>query len=101
MARLDVYPLPGGAGGGYVVDVQSDLLSDLATRVVVPLLPETAVRSAARRLNPIFEIDGQNHVLIVQSIAAVPRRELRGAVTSLKDQRDTILAAIDFLLTGF
>jgi toxin CcdB len=100
MARLDVYPAPGQASVGFVVDVQSDLLSDLANRVVVPLLPESAVR-AATRLNPIFEIDGQRHVLVVQSIATVPRRELRGAVASLKDQHDTILAAIDFLLTGF
>jgi toxin CcdB len=101
MARLDVYPAPGRAASGYVVDVQSDLLSDLTNRVVVPLLPETAVRAAAGRLNPIFEIGGVRHVLIVQSIATVPRRELRGAVASFKDQHDTILAAIDFLLTGF
>jgi toxin CcdB len=101
MARLDVYPIPGRAVVGFVVDVQSDLLTHLATRVVVPLLPENAVRAAATRLNPVFEIGGQNHVLIVQSIATVPRRELRGVVTSLKDQRDTILAAIDFLLMGF
>ena len=100
MARLDVYPSPGRLAAGYVVDVQSDLLSDLTNRVVVPLLPEAAVRAAAR-LNPIFEIDGQRHVLIVQSIATVPRRELRGAVASLKHEHDTILAAIDFLLTGF
>jgi toxin CcdB len=100
MARLDVHPLPGGVAAGYVVDVQSDLLADLATRVVVPLLPETNIRPAAR-LNPIFEIDGQRHVLVVQSIATVPRRELRVAVASLKDEHDTILAAIDFLLTGF
>jgi hypothetical protein len=39
--------------------------------------------------------------LIVQSIATVPRLELRGAVASLKGQHDRILAAIDFLLTGF
>src|ERR1700683_4126284 len=99
MARLDVYPTPGRRSAGYVVDVQSDLLSDLASRVVVPLLPETETR-AASRLNPTFDIDGQRHVLIVQSIASVPRRELRGAVASLKDNHDTILAAIDFLLTG-
>lgn len=101
MARLDVYPTPGRTAPGYVVDVQSDLLSDLASRVVVPLLPETSIGVAAARLNPIFEIDGKRHVLIVQSIATVPRRELRGPVASLKDERDTILAAIDFLLTGF
>jgi toxin CcdB len=101
MARLDVYPAPGRVAPGFVVDVQSDLLSDLATRVVVPLLPETEIRAAVTRLNPRFEIDGQRHVLIVQSIATVPRRELRGAVASLKDQHDSVLAAIDFLLTGF
>ena len=101
MARLDVNPIPGGARVGYVVDVQSDLLSDLTNRVVVPLPPPTVIRAAATRLNPIFEIDGQRHVLIAQSIATVPRRALRGAVASLKDQHDTILAAIDFPLTGF
>jgi toxin CcdB len=101
MARLDVHRAPGSAAAGYVVDVQSDLLANLNTRVVVPLLPETAVRAAATRLNPIFEIDGQRHVLIVQSMATVPRRELSGPVTSLKQQHDTILAAIDFLLLGF
>ena len=82
------------------MDVQCDLLSAMASRVVVPLLPETAIR-AASRLNPVCEIDGRRHILLVQSIATVPRRELRGAVASLKDQHDAILAAIDFLLTGF
>jgi toxin CcdB len=101
MARHDVYPMPGRPDAGYVVDVQSDLLSSLTTRVVVPLLPETQFPAAATRLNPVFEIAGQRHVLIVQSIATVPRRELRDAVASLKDRHDTILAAIDFLLTGF
>ena len=38
MAHLDVYPLPGGARRGYMVDVQANLLSGLATRVVVPLM---------------------------------------------------------------
>ena len=36
MARFDVYRL---ADGGLVVDLQADLLSDLKTRVVAPLLP--------------------------------------------------------------
>jgi toxin CcdB len=57
MARLDVYPMPGRRSAGFVVDVQSDLLADLASRVVVPLLPETETRPASR-LNPIFDISG-------------------------------------------
>ena len=63
--------------------------------------PETAVRTAATKLTPIFEIDGQRHVLVVQPVATVPRREPRGSVTSLKREHDTIFAAMDFLLTGF
>ncbi|MFH1804972.1 MAG: CcdB family protein [Pseudomonadota bacterium] len=34
MAQFDIFHL----GDGYVVDVQSELLSDLRSRVVVPLL---------------------------------------------------------------
>jgi toxin CcdB len=54
MAHLDVYPMPGRARRGYVVDVQANLLAGLATRVVVPLMREGAVRSAAAGLNPVF-----------------------------------------------
>lgn len=37
MARFDIYPNPVGAG--YLLDIQTDLLSGLNTRVVVPLMP--------------------------------------------------------------
>lgn len=39
-------------------------------------------------------------MLLTQGIAAVPARELREAVGSLLDQRETILRALDLLLTG-
>lgn len=35
MARYDVYANP---GGGYVLDVQADLLDELKTRIVIPLI---------------------------------------------------------------
>jgi len=37
MARYDLYPNP--FGRGYLLDVQSDLLDELATRVVIPVMP--------------------------------------------------------------
>jgi len=37
MSRFDIFENEQGAG--YLLDVQSDLLSGLNTRVVVPLLP--------------------------------------------------------------
>ena len=48
-----------GKGLGYVVDVQADLLSRLATRTVVPLLPEEMAPPAIGELNPIFEVQRQ------------------------------------------
>ncbi len=100
MARLDVYRSPGKSSRFYVLDVQADLLADLATRVVVPLIPEGDVRKPAADLNPVFDIEGKRHVMLTQAIATVPRRELRQAVMSLDAQHQAVLRAIDVLLTG-
>jgi toxin CcdB len=58
------------------------------------------VQSVIRDLNPVFEIDGQRHVMLTQAIATVPRRELRFAVSSLVQHHDAVLRALDILLTG-
>ncbi len=100
MARLDVFPMPGTAVAGYVLDVQADLLSELATRVVVPLLPEMDVPKPIRDLNPVFEIDGATFVLVAQAIATVPARELKRCVASLAAERDRVTRALDTLFIG-
>jgi toxin CcdB len=45
MAKYDVFPNP--SGDGYLLDVQTDLLSDLNTRVVVPLLQTSSAPKPA------------------------------------------------------
>jgi toxin CcdB len=48
MPRYDVYSNP---GGGYVLDVQADLLDDLKTRIVIPLIgpnPSQTTQSGLR-----------------------------------------------------
>jgi toxin CcdB len=100
MARLDVYPLPNGAEG-YVVDVQADLLSYLATRTVIPLLPLAKAKLAMSDLNPIFQINGNSFVLVTQEIAALPKHRFRHAVASLNAAHDKIIRALDILLSGF
>lgn len=101
MARLDVHPMPGAGQGGYVLDVQADLLSHLATRTVVPLLREDRAPKPISELNPIFEIQGERHVMLTQAIASIPGRELRRVVASLAEERDRVVRALDILLTGF
>lgn len=101
MGRYDVYATPGQGGVGYVLDVQADLLQDLGTRVVVPLLPSDLAPKPARGLNPAFDIDGHPHLMLTQFIAAVPANELRAPVLSLDTHSDDIMRALDMLLIGF
>jgi toxin CcdB len=84
----------------FLIDVQADLLSDLETRVVVPLVREGAFGRRASRLHPLFTIEGEQVVMATHLLAAVRRGTLGSALASLLDQRDVIIAAIDVLWTG-
>lgn len=92
-----------GADGGqipYLVDVQNDLLSDLDTRIVVPLVLAKSFGRPVDRLHPTFTIRDQRVVMATHLLAAVRRRTLGASVASLVDHRDTIIAAIDVLWSG-
>lgn len=78
MARFDVYQ--NTSDSGYLLDVQSDLLSDLNTRVVAPLLPKTEAPKPAQRLNPEFDIERTRVVMATQYMAAIPESELKTAL---------------------
>ena len=99
MARFDVFKNADEAS--YLLDVQSDLLSGLNTRVVVPLIPKSSAPSPAQRLNPVFNIEGQQLVMATQYMAAVPERELHSRACSLAEEQDAISAALDMLFLGF
>ena len=100
MSRLDVHPMPAN-GPGYVLDVQADLLAHLATRTVVPLVPEELAPKPISELNPVFEISLRPHVLLTQAIASIPVHEIKGSVGSLVEHHDRVTRALDTLLVGF
>ncbi len=99
MARYDVYD--GGRGRGLVVDCQADALRHLNSRFVVPLQLPADAPVAARKLNPRFEIDSVEHVMVTQFAAAVPLRSLGVVVASLRHDEDRIRDALDMLMFGF
>lgn len=99
MSKYDVYSDPGGKG--YLVDVQADLLDSLNTRMVVPLLPRGEAPIPAAHLNPIFEVEGQEVVMVTQFMAAVPVSILKNPVGHLDEAFEQITRATDMLLQGF
>jgi toxin CcdB len=87
-------------GKTLVIDCQSDLLARIDSRFVVPLVPLTNAPQVARRLNPIFQINGTDYVMLTQAAAAVRRRELGATVASLSDHSFEITGALDVLISG-
>ncbi|TJU93929.1 MAG: plasmid maintenance protein CcdB [Mesorhizobium sp.] len=99
MARYDFYR--NADGNGYLLDVQSDLLEGLSTRVVIPLMLPQIAPVPGRRLNPTFAIDGKDHVMVTQFISAFTASELSDAEGNLSKHHDDIVAALDMLFQGF
>jgi len=97
MAQFDVHR---SAEAGLVLDCQNASLAHLGTRVVVPLLPLGKVPQARDRLHPVFEIDGQPHLLATHLVATMPEKALGPVVASLGSEHYAIIGAFDRLLTG-
>ena len=101
MAQFDIHRNPKGGAYPLVLDVQSEVLARLATRVVVPLV--TVKRHGARpitRLNPVVRIKDTDYVLLFQELAAIPRSALGEIVATVAPRRTELVAALDLLFTG-
>ena len=98
MARFSVYSNP---DGGYLLDVQANLLNHLNTRIVVPLMSVADAPKPARTLNPLFDVGGTSCVMVTQFMAAVPSSILKQHVASLESHRNEIVSALDLLMQGF
>lgn len=104
MAQFDVYKNSNPKSKDsipFLLDVQADILSTLATRVVVPLIAVPSMGKPIKHLTHTFRIMGASVVMSTAELAAIDQRLLVDRVGSLKDHRDEILAALDFLVTGF
>lgn len=104
MAQFDVYRNPNTASRTrilYLLDVQSDLLDLIATRVVVPLArPDVIGNKAAERLNPVFMVEARRVVMLTPELASVPRTAIGVRVANLSAHRNEVIAALDLVFTG-
>jgi toxin CcdB len=104
MARFDVYPTPFADERSHTpfwLDVQSDHLDQLATRVVLPLRRVQTGVPLKQRLNPEFVIDGQAVYADTANLATYPHALLRRSRANLGGERLAIDNALDLLFSGF
>ena len=101
MPQFDVYRLPRDfAPFTHAVNMQSDLVLGLPTRVCLPLAPLRQTHPPATRLNPVVEIDGEKLRVMTQHVEAIPAELLKRPVASLAPQRFSLTSAVDFLFQG-
>ncbi|MDD3475323.1 MAG: CcdB family protein [Sulfurimonas sp.] len=101
MAQFDVYTNPNlktNEDIPFLLDIQNDLLKSLSTRVVIPLVLNM---KPAKILNPQFEINSLTLTMSTAELAGISKDNLGSFVCCVEDKRDEIIAAVDFMITGF
>ncbi|WP_299750749.1 CcdB family protein [uncultured Boseongicola sp.] len=98
MAQFQVYRL---ASGRLVLDLQTDLI-DTGSRVVAPLIVVSTGPRVIGRLEPVFEVNGEDHALHTAEMAAIPSALLRGQpIADLSGSDYEIRGALDMVFSGF
>lgn len=91
----------------FLVDIQSNLLSELHT--TVPLCQDSCppgsmansyTGNQISNLHPIFKIEGRRYLSMTTLIAGIDRSSLGEKVSSLVESRDEIISSLDFMITG-
>jgi len=86
----------------YLIDVQSSLLENLGTRLVVPLILKTRFGDKTiKNLTPTLMVKDQEFLVLTPQLAAINKKQLGMAIDNCKAFRHEIVSSIDFLITGF
>jgi len=86
--------------GDHVLVLQHDLLSDLATRTVCLLLPDTSPVPMIASLGPLVSAGDLRLRVVPHVMATLTLKELGQYVTNVSHDRDRIMRALDVLLSG-
>lgn len=84
----------------FLVVLQHDRTSSLATAVVAPLADSTSAL-ASTWLHPSITVAGRRYVILVEELAAIRQGAIGRVIGTAEPIRDRIIAALDLLFTGF
>jgi len=104
MAQFDVYKNPSKTTKRffpYIVDIQSPLINEIATRLVIPLGKyEHFKNQAMTHLTPELSFNDEKLFLFTPQLSSISSNLLKSPVGSLSYFRDEIVASVDFAVTG-
>lgn len=105
MAQFDVYENSNTTtkeAYPYFVDIQSNILSEIASRIVIPLGTLTSFKNQQlENLTPVITYNNEELLLLTPQIASTPLKILDKPIGSIAHLRATVLASVDFALSGF
>lgn len=104
MAQFDIYANPvksQRADIPWCVDIQSDLLATLPTRLVIPLTTRQHVPPASpRRLSPPLHWAGETYFALPQMTAPFRTKDLGAAQGNVRSASSELVSAIDAVISG-
>ena len=104
MARFDVYANPDKQESRLIpffLDVKSDHVKGLQTRVVVPLWKSELLADRSENLNPEFDLASQRAVMDTPAIGAVPATVFKRPAANLGAQQLIVQDALDTLFGSY
>ncbi len=104
MAQFDVYANPMADRRGRIpfwLDLQSDHIAQLDSRVIIPLRTLKSMGPRIEGLQPMVTVGKQSLCADVPSVASFPSRLLKNPKACIASQRHELIAALDYLISGF
>lgn len=105
MSQFDVYKnmdTLGNTQSPLLLNVQTDFLDSLDTRVIIPLMPiQSYPGKPVSNLHPVFEISGKEYIAVTALMRSVQSSQIGEKVSTLKGDSDKINTSLDFVFSGF
>lgn len=85
----------------YLLEVQSNLFEDASRTVYIPLISEGTLKKPDEALNAVFTVENKLVRLFPLDISSAPRSAAGELVGNVKDESDSVVAAMDLLFARY
>lgn len=104
MPQFDAFPHPVPSlrkDYPLAVNLRSDVVPGAGQLIIAPLAPRARFGAVAGRLAPIVRVDAEDYVVIIEHMNSIPARAIPPRIANLASNRESLIAALDLLFSGF